>query len=96
VENRGADVGQFTKVIPGIDVDYSNDNVYVVDKDGANVQKFSNNGKFIAKWDIEGGGDGEFKQPEDIAVNSETGTVYLTDTGNSRIQLFGINARKHG
>lgn len=88
---EGENEGQFTKVIPGIDVGYSNDDVYVVDKDGANVQKFSNNGKFIAKWGIKGVGDGEFKDPEDIAVNSKMGTVYVTDTGNSRIQIFGLN-----
>jgi len=35
-------------------------------------------------------GDGQFKKPEDIAVNSKTGNVYVTDTGNSRIQVFGI------
>jgi len=93
---EGAKEGQFSQVIPGIDADYSNDDVYVVDKEGANVQKFSSSGKFITKWGYEGGGDGEFKEPEDVAVNSKMGTIYVTDTGNSRIQLFGINPQKQG
>ena len=93
---EGAKEGQFSQVIPGIDADYSNDDVYVVDKEGANVQKFSSSGKFITKWGYEGGGDGEFKEPEDVAVNSMMGTIYVTDTGNSRIQLFGINPQKQG
>ena len=88
---EGTNQGQFTEVIPGIDTDYSNDDVYVVDKEGANVQKFSNNGKFIAKWGTKGGGDGQFYEPEDIAINPKIGTVYVTDTGNSRIQIFGLN-----
>jgi DNA-binding beta-propeller fold protein YncE len=87
---EGTNQGQFTEVIPGIDTDYSNDNVYVVDKEGANVQKFSNNGKFIAKWGTKGHGDGQFYEPEDIAINSKNGRVYVTDTGNSRIQIFGL------
>ena len=82
--------GQFSKVTPGIDVDYSSDYVYVIDKENALVQKFTTDGKFITKWGAEGLGDGQFKKPEDIAVNSKTGNVYVTDTGNSRIQVFSI------
>jgi tripartite motif-containing protein 71 len=58
--------------------------------DNFRVQKFDNKGNFITKWGSEGNNDGQFKMPEDIAVNSKTGDVYITDTGNSRIQVFGI------
>ena len=46
-------------------------------------------GKFITKWGSEGDDDSQFRKPEDIAVNSKTGNVYVTDTGNSRVQVFG-------
>jgi DNA-binding beta-propeller fold protein YncE len=62
----------------------------VVDKEGANVQKFDSNGDFVAKWGREGDGDGEFSKPEDIAINPKTGRVYVTDTGNSRVEIFAI------
>jgi hypothetical protein len=39
---------------------------------------------------LEGSEDGRFTKPEDIAANSKTDIVYITDTGNSRIQVFGI------
>jgi DNA-binding beta-propeller fold protein YncE len=91
---EGTDQGQFTQVIPGIDVDYSNNYVFVVDKEGADVQKFTSDGKFITKWGTEGAGDGELKAPEDVAVNSKMGTIYITDTGNSRIQIFGLSSPK--
>ena len=32
-------------------------------------------------------GDGQFKKPEDIAIDYKTGNVYVTDT-DSRIQVF--------
>jgi tripartite motif-containing protein 71 len=88
--SQGSENGQFSKVTPGIDVDTSG-YVYVIDKEGANVQKFDGNGKLITKWGSEGDDDGQFTKPEDIAVDSKTGKVYVTDTGNSRVQVFNIN-----
>jgi DNA-binding beta-propeller fold protein YncE len=87
----GSGNGQFSKVIPGIDVDISDDSIYVIDKDLNNIQKFSDNGKFITKLGIEGEGDGQFNEPEDVAINPLDGRIYVTDTGNSRVQIFGIN-----
>ena len=62
----------------------------MIDKEVANVQKFDSNGTFITKWGSEGDGDGQLSEPEDIAIDPLTNRVYVTDTGNSRIQLFGI------
>jgi hypothetical protein len=45
---------------------------------------------FIDKWGSEGDDDGKITKPEDIAVEAKTGNVYITDTGNSRVQVFGI------
>ena len=87
--SEGLGDGQFSKVTPGIDVD-TKGYVYIVNKEGANVQKFSNNGMFVTRWGSEGNEDGQFADPEDIAVGSKTGNVYITDTGNSRIQVFSI------
>jgi tripartite motif-containing protein 71 len=84
----GTDNGQFLKTTPGVAVD-SSDNVYVVDKLYPRVQKFDNNGKFITSWGSEGSGDGQFKKPEDIALDS-LGNIYISDTRNSRIQVFAI------
>ena len=44
----------------------------------------------MTRWGSEGNEDGQFADPEDIAVDSKTGNVYITDTGNSRIQVFSI------
>lgn len=51
------------------------------------VQKFDSNGKFITKWGSYGSDDGEFIDPEHLAVDSE-GNVYVSDRTNNNIQVF--------
>jgi len=41
----------------------------------------------ISSWGQEGSGPGEFHQPFDIAIDQQ-GFVYVTDTGNRRVQKF--------
>ncbi|MFL6229137.1 MAG: PxKF domain-containing protein [Pyrinomonadaceae bacterium] len=64
----------------------SNVYVYVVDS-GGDVQKFDSGGNSIAQWGTAGSNDGEFNQPQGIAVDS-AGNVYVADSGNNRIQKF--------
>ena len=70
------------------------DNIYVNDaQSGPNgsgmphVQKFDTNGHFITKFGSFGSGDGQFVDPEHLALDSD-GNVYVTDRGNNRIQVF--------
>jgi secreted PhoX family phosphatase len=44
----------------------------------------------IAKWGAKGSSLGELNKPEDIAINNKTGEVFITDTQNSRVQVFQI------
>ena len=36
----------------------------------------------------EGSGPGQFKEPVGVAVNDETGDVYVVDKGNKRVEEF--------
>ncbi len=36
----------------------------------------------------EGSGDGQFKEPSDVAVSEATGQVYVLDQGNTRVERF--------
>jgi len=70
------------------------DNVYVTDPQSdpgcsqqPRVLKFDAQGNFIAKWGSSGEGDGEFVDPEHLAVDSE-GRVYVSDRSNDNIQVF--------
>ena len=72
-----------------------NGNVYVADTWNHRIQYFDPSGKFLGKWGTLGDAKGSstdmpsvFWGPREVAVSS-TGDVYVTDTGNKRIQVFG-------
>lgn len=53
-------------------------------------KKFDGSGKLIAIWGSKGTFLGELNKPEDIAINDNTGEIFVTDTKNSRIQVFQL------
>ena len=59
----------------------------MVDYDNSRIQKFNSSGTFITKWGSSGSGDGQFAEPQGIAVDS-SGNVYVADHYNNRIQKF--------
>ena len=70
------------------------DNVYVTDPQSdpgcsqqPRVLKFDSEGKFITKWGSFGKGNGQFQDPEHLAVDSE-GNVYVSDRKRDDIQKF--------
>ena len=48
--------------------------------------------KFLRKWGMRGGGDGEFRWPQGLGIDNE-GNVYVSDRGNDRIQVFDPHGR---
>ncbi len=78
----------------GIAVD-KDGNVYVADKKNSRIQKFDANGNFLLKWtgtkdDEHNTRDGKF-DPTYLAVDSETGDVYVTDERYKRVDEFDAN-----
>jgi hypothetical protein len=70
----------------GVAVDASN-NVYVAEVNNSRIQKFDQNGTFLAKWGSEGAAERQFKWPQGVAVDA-SGNVYVPDSYNDRIQRF--------
>ncbi len=65
-----------------------NGDFYVSDGYGnSRVVKFSQEGKYLLAWGSKGTGPGEFNTVHNIQVDS-TGTVYVSDRENNRIQIF--------
>jgi DNA-binding beta-propeller fold protein YncE len=69
----------------------SGDSVYVTEEAPHRLQKFTLDGKFVARWggDAPGGSwlHGQFNRPSGVAVDAED-QVYVVDTYNHRIQKF--------
>ena len=67
--------------------------VYVADTWNHRIQKFDSEGRFLLQWGTYGategtlGAAGVFWGPRDVAIDAE-GNVYVTDTGNKRVQKF--------
>ena len=61
--------------------------VYFADFNNNRIQKFSSTGTFIREWVTQGSGNGEFKGPSGVAVDSSN-NIYVVDTANHRIQKF--------
>jgi DNA-binding beta-propeller fold protein YncE len=76
-----------------------NGDLYVADTWNHRIQKFDASGRFLTKWgtfiDAKGQRDAEpggLWGPRDVAIGPD-GNVYVTDTGNKRIQVFDPNGR---
>lgn len=61
--------------------------VFVTDRRNCQVQMFTWNGTFLARWGSNGTGAGQFREPGGVALDVN-GTVYVADTANNRIQWF--------
>lgn len=80
----GKEEGQFTQ-IGRIACDPENSDLYVTDSAADRVESFTDEGKPVAVFGSSGNGRGQFSDPTGVAVNS-TGTAYVLDAGNNRIQ----------
>jgi uncharacterized protein (TIGR03663 family) len=84
--------GQFNEPW-GIAVDDRRGFVYVADTWNHRIQKFTREGQFITKWGAYASTGGELTNPGAFwgpraLVVDEEGNLYVTDTGNKRVQKF--------
>jgi len=61
--------------------------IYVADSGNHRLQKFANDGNFLAQWGGQGSGDGEFVAPYGVALDAAD-NLYVTDNRNDRVQKF--------
>ena len=82
----GGGNGQFS-VPTDVAVD-AEGNIYVVDQGNNRIQMFSSSGTYLTQWGSIGDDDGQFTLPTRIAIDLEDNSIYVTDTGNDRVQKF--------
>lgn len=76
-----------TQTVTGLAIDPS-DNIYAVSASNNCIQKFNSTGVPIAQWGESGTEEGKFASPFRVNVSAH-GLIYVSDTGNNRIQVFG-------
>lgn len=69
------------------------DSIYVVDQGRTRIVKFSPEGQVLRVWGSKGSGDGQFNDPTSIAVDLQTGKIYVADPRNKRIQVFDSDGK---
>ena len=63
-------------------------NVYVITQN--TVKEFDVSGAYVNSWGSTGSGPGQFVNPYAIEVDDYSGLIYISDTGNQRIQTFNL------
>ena len=71
----------------GISID-SDDTVYVVEFTNNRVSVFTREGKFLTSFGSQGCGPGQLNSPRALTVDKRSGLIYVSDSGNNRVQIF--------
>ena len=64
-----------------------NGSIYVADWGNHRIVRYSADGSILACYGSHGGGDGQFKNPSSVAVDTD-GNIYVADWGNERVQIL--------
>jgi len=67
-------------------------NILVMDTGNKRIKVFDDDGNFIAQFGEAGFGLGQFDEPVGMALDRETGRLYVADTWNQRVQVLEYSA----
>ena len=70
------------------------DNFYVTDSDTGKIFVFDANGKYRRVIGSLKGGEGYFKRPTGIAIDSEAQRIYVTDTLRKRVPSASLEGKR--
>ena len=74
-----------------------NGHVYITDGYGnARVLEYTADGMLVRQWGSPGSGPGQFHLPHSIQIDAATGTIYVADRENGRIEEFSLHGRYTG
>lgn len=72
-----------------------NGDVFVCERLNHRVQRFAANGTYKTQWGTNGTGPGQFKSPDDLAVDN-AGNLWVTEFSGNRVQKFDPNGNYLG
>ena len=75
----------------GVTVAPSGSYIYIADPIKNWIVCFTASGSFLGTFGSGGSGNGRFVRPIDVAISPSGSRLYVTDTGNSRVQYFNRN-----
>jgi hypothetical protein len=67
----------------------------VADSGNDRIQAFDANGNFVSAFGTSGSGNGQFDNPQGLAVDS-TGNIIVADNGNNRLQVLTFDGTDFG
>jgi DNA-binding beta-propeller fold protein YncE len=75
----------------GITVTPCGSYLYIAEIEHNCISCYTSSGSFRGTFGSSGSGDGRFARPTDVAISPSGARLYVTDTGNKRIQYFNRN-----
>ena len=74
----------------GVCVDWQG-NIFVLDAGNKRVVKFDQDGNYLQEFGKPGQGPGEFREPLGMAMNLNTGNLYISDHASGKVEVFSVN-----
>jgi DNA-binding beta-propeller fold protein YncE len=87
IQRTGKDISMLTPQCVAVD---AQDNIYVTDSDAGVIFVFEPSGKFLRMIGGLKGGEGYFKRPTGIAVDSAAQRIYVTDTLRDKVFMLDM------
>jgi tripartite motif-containing protein 71 len=86
IGTHGTGAGQFDGAY-GVAV--RGNRMYVSEMDNNRISVLSLTGQYLGSFGSAGSGHGQFRRPTAIAFDA-SGRLYVTDTGNERVEVFNV------
>ncbi len=87
IQRIGKDFSMLTPQCVAVD---GEDNIYVTDSDAGVIFEFEPSGKYLRTIGALKGGEGYFKRPTGIAVDSVAQRIYVTDTLRDKVYMLDM------
>jgi DNA-binding beta-propeller fold protein YncE len=70
--------------------------VFLANRESHEIEVFTSDGDFVTRWGTRGADPGRVTFPHGVAFEPATGDLLVTDSGNSRINRYSIDAAGNG